>query len=177
MERGQLNCSHSVLQSRGYLGHLLSAIQLHPSCRPPRRLGGQPNSSCLSRCCDPVPCSLEGRGVARLISAQGANGALSYSYLCSWVHRAAHNGQPVMPTRAGAESRQGEPSQWKRGCRQVSQGLDTCAHRSLWARRVGAPGVLFTDSPANTALSLHPPKPNRFHLLTGNLVMGDLLKD
>lgn len=37
----QLNGSHSVLQPPGCLGHLPSAAQLPPSCRPHGQLGGQ----------------------------------------------------------------------------------------------------------------------------------------
>lgn len=77
--RGQLNCGHSVLQPPGCLGHLPSATQLPPSCRPQGWLGGHTpvvfhGAMTLS------PGSLEGWGVARLPSARGADGAPSYSY-------------------------------------------------------------------------------------------------
>lgn len=68
------------------------------------------------------------------------------------------------------------PGQWKPGCRQVSRGPGTGAHRSLGAGRVGAPGVLFTDPPANPALSLHLLWPNNAICLKKSGVICDLLK-
>lgn len=88
------------------------------------------------------------------------------------------SGQPAMPARAGAESRAEEPQPVETG---LQAGLQRpghmCSQKPLGRKGAGAHGVLFTDSPANTTLSLHPPRPNSVLLLRINPAMGDVLKD
>lgn len=62
-------------------------------------------------------------------------------------------------------------------CRQVSWGPGTCAHRNIWARKVGTHGVLVTDSLANTPLSLHLPWQTDSICLKQTQVICNLLKE
>lgn len=63
------------------------------------------------------------------------------------------------------------------GCRQDSWGPGTCAHRNIWAGRVGTHGVLVTDSLANTPLSLHLPGQTDSICLKQTQVMCNVLKE
>lgn len=111
--------------------------------------------------------------MARLLSAQGSCGGtklFTRLKLCAQSCRMASLcGQQGLVLRADRKS----PKPVKTGSQAHLPGpRHVCSQKCLDWKGGGARGVIYTHSPANTHLSFHPPRPNRFHLLKINL--GDL---